>query len=104
LVIYNRLTKYTYFISWKETGTAENTVYIFYQYIYTNYKIPEEIVSDCNPRFISVFWKLLIGLIGTCQAVSIVFYLQSDKQTEKTNQVLEQYLQYYINYKQTNWV
>ena len=36
--------------------------------------------------------------------MSTAFYFQTDSQTEKTNQSLEQYLQYYINYKQTNWV
>jgi hypothetical protein len=104
LVIVDRLTKYIYFIPWKKTGTAEDTVYIFYRYIYTNYRIPEEIVSDRDTRFISAFWKLLIGLIGTCQAISTVFYLQTDRQTEQTNQTLETYLYYYINYRQTNWV
>jgi hypothetical protein len=66
--------------------------------------MPEEIVSNRDTRFISVFWKLLIRLIGTCQAVSTVFYLQTNRQTEQTNQTLEQYLHYYINYRQTNWV
>jgi hypothetical protein len=47
---------------------------------------------------------LLIGLIGTRQAISTVFYLQTDRQTERTNQTLETYLYYYINYRQTNWV
>jgi hypothetical protein len=66
--------------------------------------MPEEIVSDRDTRFISAFWKLLIGLIDTRQAVSTAFYPQTDRQTERTNQTLEQYLQYYINYRQTNWV
>ncbi len=32
------------------------------------------------------------------------FHPQTDEQTEKINQTLEQYLRYYVNYKQDNWV
>ena len=47
---------------------------------------------------------MLIGLIGTSQAISTAFYPQTDGQIERTNQSLEQYLQHYVNYRQTNWV
>jgi len=36
--------------------------------------------------------------------LSTAFRPQTDKQTERINQVLEQYLRCYINYKQNNWV
>jgi hypothetical protein len=55
LVIIDRLTKYVYFISYKEGLTAEELVYIFNRNIITNYGIPEEIISDRNKLFISNF-------------------------------------------------
>ena len=33
----------------------------------------------------------------------ILFYSQTDGQTEKINQKLEQYLQFFIDYRQKNW-
>ena len=33
-----------------------------------------------------------------------VYHLQTDRQTEQINQVIEQYLQEYVNYHQINWV
>ena len=33
----------------------------------------------------------------------MAFYLQTDRQTERTNQELEQYLRMYIDYRQSNW-
>ena len=33
----------------------------------------------------------------------IAFHSQIDRQTERTNQKLEQYLRIYINYRQNNW-
>jgi hypothetical protein len=104
LVIVDRLTKYAYFIPWKKTGTAEDAAYAFYKYVYANHGMPEEIISDRDTRFTSAFWKSLMGLMGTRQAISTAFHPQTDGQTERTNQTLETYLRHYVNYRQTNWV
>ena len=40
---------------------------------------------------------------GIKAVISIVYYLQTDGQTEKLNQILKQYLKHYINYIQNNW-
>ena len=40
---------------------------------------------------------------GIKVVIFIVYYLQTDGQTERLNQTLEQYLKYYINYIQNNW-
>jgi len=45
-----------------------------------------------------------MALLGTQRKLSTVFYPQIDRQTEWTNQTIELYLRYYINYKQDNWV
>ena len=36
--------------------------------------------------------------------LSIAYYSQTDRQTERINQTLEQYLRYFCDYQQTNWV
>ena len=36
--------------------------------------------------------------------MSTAFHPQTDGQTERTNQTLEQYLRAYLNYQQDNWV
>jgi hypothetical protein len=37
IVVTDRFTKYTYFISYFESFSAENLIYIFYKYIVANY-------------------------------------------------------------------
>ena len=34
----------------------------------------------------------------------MAYYLQTDRQTKRTNQELEQYLRIYINHRQDNWL
>jgi len=34
----------------------------------------------------------------------MAFHLQTNRQIERTNQELEQYLRIYINYRQSNWL
>jgi hypothetical protein len=60
LVIIDRLTKYAYFISYKEGSTVEELAYTFNRNIIINYGILEEIISNRDKLFISNFWKLLI--------------------------------------------
>ena len=42
--------------------------------------------------------------IGTKMKLSIAYYPQTDEQTERTNQILETYLQHYVNHSQKNWI
>ncbi|KAK6220785.1 reverse transcriptase domain protein [Colletotrichum tabaci] len=104
LVIVDRLTKYAYFIPYLEASTAEDLAYTFLKYIISNHGLPKEIVSDRDKLFTSKFWKSLISQLGADHKLSTSFHPQTDGQTERINQILEQYLRCYVNYDQDNWV
>ena len=55
--------------------------------------IPLSIVSDRDPRFSSRFWKELQSVFGTRLNFSTVFHPQTDKQSKRVIQVLEDMLQ-----------
>ena len=74
LVIINRLTKYAYFIPYKEGSTAEDLVYAFNKNVIANYGILEEIISDRDKLFTSKFWKLLINQLGIHQRLLIAYH------------------------------
>jgi len=42
-------------------------------------------------------------MLGIKTKLSIAYYPETDGQTERTNQELEQYLRMYVNHKQNNW-
>ena len=56
LVIVDRLTKYAYFIPYKEALTAEDLAYTFIKTIVSKYSLPEEIISDRDKLFTLKFW------------------------------------------------
>jgi len=65
--------------------------------------IPDSLVSDRGSIFTSRFWKSLSKLMGLKQRLSTSFHPQTDGQTERMNQTVEQYLRIYCNYQQDNW-
>ncbi len=104
LVITDRLTKYGYFIPYLEASTAEDLAYWFLRTICANHGMPEEIISDRDRLLTSHFWTSLMQQLGTKHKLSTAYHPETDGQTERLNQTLEQYLRCYVNYQQDNWV
>ena len=46
----------------------------------------------------------LNGILGIKSKLSIAFYPQIDRQTERVNQELEQYLRMFIDHRQEQWL
>jgi hypothetical protein len=79
LVITNRLTKFGYFLPYREASTAKKLVYIFLRRIVANHGLLKKIILDRNKLFISKFWQVLTAKIEIRTKLSIVFYPQIDK-------------------------
>jgi hypothetical protein len=61
-------------------------------------------VFDRGPQFASKFWHPLFELLGVDIRLSSAFHPETDGQTERTNQTLEQYLRRIVNYQQDDWL
>jgi len=72
--------------------------------VVSQHGLPEEIVSDRDKLFTSKFWTSLMNQMGVNHKMSTAFHPQTDGQTERLNQTLEQYLRAYVNHEQDNWV
>lgn len=104
LVIVDKLTKYSYMLPWNENATSEDLAYTIHKHIISQHGIPDEIISDRGTLFTSKFWQSLADHMGIKHKLSTSYHPQTDGQTERTNQTLEQYLRAYVNLQQNNWV
>jgi len=65
---------------------------------------PESIISDRGPQFVAGLMRELNEMLGIKTKLSMAFHLQTDGQTERMNQELEQYLCMFINHRQEQWL
>jgi len=103
LVIVDRLTKYALFIPTKKTITAETFSELFITHVFALHGMPHEIISDRGSIFTSKFWQRFCELIKVNTNLSTAFHPQSDGQTERVNQIVEQYIRVFGNYQQNDW-
>ena len=102
MVVTDRLTKYGHFVLYKEASDAIDLIYTFLKIIVAAYGLLDEIISDRDKLFISKFWQSLIVQLRANHKLSTAFHPQTDRQIERLNQTLEQYLQSYVNEQQDN--
>jgi hypothetical protein len=103
LVVVCRYTKMAHFIPCRTEIDAAKTAQLFIDHVFRLHGTPDEIISDRGPQFASKFWKTFFEQLSTNIKLSTAFHPQTDGQSERTNQTLEQYLRCFIDYQQTNW-
>jgi len=65
--------------------------------------LPESIISDRRVQFVVGMMKELNNLLGIQTKLLTAYHPQTDGQTERINQELEQYLRVFINHRQEQW-
>ena len=103
LVVVDRLTKWAIFIPTTTRLNTAGLVDLVIDNVVTQHGFPSNVVSDRGSKFTSRLWKATCTALGMKVSLSTAFHPQSDGQTERVNQVLEQYLRVFVNYKQNNW-
>ncbi|GJS52661.1 putative reverse transcriptase domain-containing protein [Tanacetum coccineum] len=91
-VIVDRLTKSAIFVPMRETDPMEKLARMYLKEVVTRHRIPISIICDRDPRFSSNFWRSLQKALGTNLDMSTAYHPQTDGQSERTIQTLEDML------------
>jgi IS30 family transposase len=91
-VIVDRLTKVAHFILVKTTYSGAQLAELYMAQIVCLHDVPKKIVSDRGFQFTSRFWQKLHECLDTRLNFSSAYHSQTNGQTERTNQVLEDML------------
>jgi hypothetical protein len=91
-VIVDRLTKVAHFIPLKTTYSGAKLAELYMSRIVCLHGVLKQIVSDRGSQFTSKFWEKLHESMDTKLNFSSAYHLQTDGQTERTNQILEDML------------
>jgi hypothetical protein len=92
LVVVDRLTKYAHFIPLSHPYTIQKIADLFMEHIVKLHGPPASIVSDRDRIFTSALWKEIFSAFQTKLNFSSSYHPESDGQTERVNQCVEQYL------------
>jgi hypothetical protein len=81
-----------HFIPTHTTVTAQGAAELFLRNVWKLHGLPNNIVSNRGPQFIAEFTRELYRLLSIKMSPSTAYHPQSDCQTKRLNQELEQYV------------
>ncbi|KAL0176566.1 hypothetical protein M9458_028896, partial [Cirrhinus mrigala] len=103
LVVVDRFSKMCKLIPLSGLHTAMEAVEHLFNQVFRQFGLPEEIVSDRGPQFISHVWKAFFKLLGVSVNLSSGYHPQTNGQTERKIQELGRYLRAYCQEDQHSW-
>ena len=108
MVVVDRLTKMRHYIpcTAKEADSGTSALAmarLLLDHVFRLHGLPDTIVSDHGSQFISAFWEHLMSWLGIKRKLSTTYQPQTDGQTEREKQDLENYLRWYVSWKQHDW-
>jgi len=103
MTVVDSVSKQVHFIPTHTTVTAEGAARLFLHQVWKLHGLLKCVISDCRPQFVARFTKELYRLLGIKLASSTAWHPQTDGQTERVNQELDQYLWLFVNERQDDW-
>jgi hypothetical protein len=102
-VVVDRFSKAIIITPCRKTITAEQTAQIYLDHIWRRTGLPQHVISDRGPQFASKLMRETWNKLNVNQALSTAFHPQTDGETERVNQEIEQFLRVFCNYQADNW-
>nr|GEU34457.1 hypothetical protein [Tanacetum cinerariifolium] len=88
-IIVDRLTKSAHFLPMREDDTLEKLTRQYLKEVVSKHGVPVSIISERDGKFTSHFWKSLNKALGTQLDMSTAYHPETDGQSERTIETLE---------------
>ena len=75
----------------------------FFEPLYKQFGLPDEMLSDRGPQFAAMAFRELLKLLGIKLNLTMAYHPQMDGVTEQVNQEIEAYLLIYCSAHPTEW-
>jgi len=92
-----------HFIPTTEKTMAEGLARLFRDNVWKLHGLPKSIISDQGSQFSAGIMQELNRILEIKSKMSMAFHPQTDRQTERVNQEIEQYLRMFIDHRQEQW-
>jgi IS30 family transposase len=92
LVVVDRFTKQALFIPTHDTITSTQLAELFIIHVFSKHGVPSHVTSDRGSEFVSRFFHSLRKALNMKLHFTSGYHPEGDRQTERVNQTLEQYL------------
>uniref|UniRef100_A0A8C6LI56 Gypsy retrotransposon integrase-like protein 1 n=1 Tax=Nothobranchius furzeri TaxID=105023 RepID=A0A8C6LI56_NOTFU len=103
LTIVDRFSKACHLVPLKSLPSSTITAQLLIKHVFRLHGIPEEILSDRGPQFISKVWKEFANALGARLALTSGFHPQTNGQCERMNQELGAMLHCVCATNPTSW-
>ena len=103
-VVVNQLTTIAHLIPTRTTASTSDIAQLFVKEIVRLHGILARIISDRDAKFRSKFWMAMLHSLGTLLNLSSAHHPETDRQTERVNQVIEDMLRSYCNQQPHLWL
>jgi hypothetical protein len=103
LVVVCRLTKMAHYIPARGDWDGVDLAQAWIREIIRLHGIPKRVISDRGPLMKAKYWDTFQHYLSARRVLSSAFHPQTDGQTERQNQTLEQYLRCYCSLEQDDW-
>uniref|UniRef100_A0A6Q2Y968 Gypsy retrotransposon integrase-like protein 1 n=1 Tax=Esox lucius TaxID=8010 RepID=A0A6Q2Y968_ESOLU len=103
LTVVDRFSKMCRLIPLANLPNATELADLVFQQVFRQFGIPEDIVSDRGPQFISRVWRAFCDRLGVSVSLSSGYHPETNGQTERLNQDIGKYLRQQCHKQPHDW-
>jgi len=102
MTVVDSISKRVHFVPMHTMVTVEGAARLFLHHVWKLHGLPKRVVSNRRPQFVASSTKELYRLLGVRLSSSTAWHPQTDGQTERINQELDQFLRLFVNKQQND--